>query len=177
LRVVNLVGTLPLVPSNGLRFRDLSAIELVAVHWDGGPMIREGYDPPAYYRAEALYHISKNWAKPGEPVAYGSGIMYHDKVSRDGTVYHVREAEEIVWHATDANDIAYAICVDATDGQPPTAVQLASLLKLLEKRRGELKVTRGQVQGHGELTAYGNVTFCPGLDLERFLTQYRAGVL
>lgn len=169
---------LPRRPENHLSYRSLDAIEFLVIHWDGGARIPETYDPVAYYVNEADYHIRKTWgwANDGQPY-YGHGLMYHIKIDRAGRAYLTRNADEVLWHASGANEEGYAICVDCTDGQPPTAAQMATLRKVIERKRLEFKLTHERVRGHGELVEYGNSTACPGEVLLDWLRRYRAGAI
>ncbi len=153
--------------------RAVSAISLLVVHWDGIGYIRDGYDPVARYRWLAELHIARNWGTAERPV-YGSTLMYHEKIDRSGTLYLCRDPQYVLWHATRANDIAYAINLDATVDSAPTRAQFAMLGWRLEQLCQQYGLGRDRVYGHGELTAYGNATQCPGQDALGWLRQWRA---
>lgn len=150
----------------------MSAIRLIVVHWDGVGYIRDGYDPLARYRWLAEYHISVNWGTADKP-AYGSTLMYHEKIDRAGTLYLCRDPQYILWHARRANDVAYAINLDATIESAPTPAQHKTLLWRLDQLCQQFGLGRGDVFGHGELREYGNSTVCPGEDTLRWLREWR----
>ena len=109
-------------PGNELELRDPSEIELIAVHWSGGSY-PEGYDPVAAYVREARDHIARDWGGG----AHGYGLMYHERISRDGRVWQTRPAEHVVWAVTRANRIAYNLCLDAGPTCEPAGAQMAAL--------------------------------------------------
>lgn len=155
--------------------RKWKQIQLIVVHWDGGPApIPERYDPVEYYQWEARLHIARNWANPGEKPIYGYGLMYHLKISRDGRRWIVRPDTDEVWAAMGANPIGYMICVDANPQSPPTADQKASLREALDEARRASGLPRSAVWGHGELVQYGNAgNECPGDELRELVREYR----
>lgn len=168
----DVIAALPVAPWNARPRRKRADIRMLVVHWDGGPApIPDGYDPLEYYRWEARYHIAKDWGKG----AHGYGLMYHRKIARDGTVYLVREPEDVVWAATHANPIGLMICVDAGPWSAPTEPQRDSLRGQLDALRAEYGLAQGAVWAHGELVAYGNQTECPGSALLELVRAYRAG--
>ena len=158
-------------PANQLDTRPISAIDMLAVHWDGGPIIPEGYDPVEYYRTEARFHIRKDWGGG----SFGYGLMYHGKIDRRGRAYLTRPFTHVAWHASLANERSVAVCVDATDGQEANDAQLAALDRVVEEWRGMFGLRRGMVWGHGELTQYDNATTCPGPRLTAYVRAYRKG--
>lgn len=172
-----MVALLPRKPENYLTYRQTWQIEMIALHWMGGAPVAEGYDVLERLASIAQYHIDKDWEPIAPGITAGHGIMYHWYIARDGGVWKTRDYEEICWHASGANDISVAICVECTEGQDPTEAQKAALLRLLERERLALKITRSAVRGHGELTEYGNSTACPGGPLTAFLGCYRAGMI
>lgn len=170
----DIIGLLSQAPKNGLETRDVSAIKLIGVHWDGGAPIPEGYDPIRWYQWEARYHIAKNWGTAATP-AYGHGLMYHEVISRDGRAWITRPPEHVVWAAYLANPVGYMIKLDATKGQPPTDAQRESLERRLDFNRDRFAVERSQVWGHGEMTWLGNSTSCPGSVVRGWVEAYRSG--
>jgi hypothetical protein len=173
--VHDIAGALPVAPWNSHPTREASAITTVVVHWDGGPVtLPPAYDPVAYYKSEAFGHIAKNWAKPPE-IARGYGLMYHEKISRDGHAWLTRPDTDVVWAASGANPFSYNICVDACEFSPPTVEQRSVLRMRLDALRVKHSLTRHRVFGHGELTSYGNATACPGPDLLELVRDYRSG--
>ena len=171
--VMDISSLLPVAPWNEHPTREAAAISLLAVHWDGGPSaLPERYDALAYYAMEALYHIARDWGKRD----YGYGLMYGEKIDRQGRIWITRPDTDVCWAVTRANEIAYNICVDACEKSPPTQAQLDTLGKRLDVLRRRYGLTRSAVQGHGELTQYGNDTSCPGSDLLALVHGYRLGV-
>ncbi len=164
-------GALPIAPWNQHATRDAALIRMLVVHWDGGPVaLPAAYDPVAYYRTEAAYHIAKNWGEG----SHGYGLMYHEKISRDGRTWLTRPDTDVVWAATQANPFGYMICVDANEYSPPTIEQKTVLRLRLDALRARYGLSRGAVWGHGELISYGNQTGCPGDDLLDLIREYRA---
>lgn len=163
-------AALPLAPWNEHPTRSLAAIRIIVVHWDGGPVtLPAQYDPVAYYSTEALYHINKDWGGGSR----GYGLMYHEKLSRDGQAWITRPDTDVVWAATQANPFSYNLCVDANEYSAPTHAQMEALETRLATLCGQYGVARSQVYGHGELTQYGNSTSCPGPDLLELVREYR----
>jgi hypothetical protein len=159
---------LPVEPRNELETRALSEVKLVAVHWSAG-VYADGYDPLATYTREAKEHISRDWGGG----ARGYGLMYHERISRDGRVWLTRPAEHVVWAVTRANRIAYNVCLDAGPGCEPTDEQVAALGDRVGALLSRSGLPRAAVQGHGELSAYGNYTACPGALLSNWCRRYR----
>lgn len=100
--------------------------------------------------------------------------MYHYKIDRRSGLWWTRDLEDVTWSCMGANRRSINICLDATNGQPPTAPQRAALAALLAWLVARFPRARGRTWGHGELTAYGNRTTCPGPDLVRFAQELRA---
>lgn len=168
--VRDIIPLLATAPWHFCPTRAVSSIEMIVVHWDGGPTaIPENYDPLAYYQWEARYHIAKDWGGG----SFGFGLMYHEKISRDGRVWLTRPATHIVWAAMNANPVGYMICVDANEQSGVTPAQRSSLSARLDANRGRFQLDRTAVFGHGELGQYGNSTSCPGQDLLRQVQDYR----
>lgn len=170
--VHDITSALPVAPWNQHPTRQPNAITMLIVHWDGGPVpLPAAYDPVAYYRTEALYHIQKDWGRG----ARGYGLMYQEKISRDGHTWLTRPDTDVVWAATNANPFGYMIGVDANEYSPPTIEQRSVLRMRLDALRAKYGLGRQAVHGHGELTQYGNNTACPGPDLLDLVRAYRAG--
>src|SRR5690606_2850666 len=68
----------------------------VVIHYNGPPV-----DPDVptreFLKAIARYHVDKNWAHAGDPPVYGSGLMYHVAIGRDGTKYLCRDLDRVLW--------------------------------------------------------------------------------
>ena len=169
--IQDIIHKLPRANPMNLAKRTLAQINRLVIHWDGGALIPEGYDPLTYYVSEANYHIKKDWGGG----SFGTGIMYHYKVSRQGGLYKVRPETDVVWAAMSANTTGLMLCVDATEGQPPTQAQLVMVDKFANwvwTQRPDLpNLVKRNIWGHGELVAEGNSTSCPGPAL---LTRVKA---
>ena len=146
------------------------AIKLIVVHWDVSEApFADGYDPPAVYAREARAHIAKDWGGG----SYGYGLMYHERVSRDGRIWLTRPAEHVAWACSAANRLSYNLCVDAGPDWDATPSQVAALADRVERLRTDFALPGTAVWGHGELLAYGNQTQCPGDLLTSWCRQYR----
>ncbi len=168
--VHDIMAALPVAPWNEHPSRDASAIKMIVVHWDWGPVaLPAAYDPVAYYRTEALYHIAKDWGGG----AHGYGLMYQEKISRDGHVWLTRPDTDVVWAAMNANPFGYMICLDACEKSPPTTEQKSVVGVRVDALRAKYGLVKSAVYGHGELAQYGNQTECPGPDLLEWVRAYR----
>lgn len=174
--VRDIIALLPTEPGNQLDVRKERSISMVVVHWSGDRQpIPEDYDSIEHMIREARYHISNDW-DPEESGVQGSyGLAYHEVVDRYGRCYLTRPAADVTWSCRGANWISYNICLDATEGSPPTAKQLEVLPLRLDALRLRYGVLRSAVFGHGELVAYGNQTACPGPALLESVRRYRGG--
>jgi hypothetical protein len=195
--IEDVTAQLPRNPNSpNWRIRPLGAIKLIVVHYDAvlvpdvSPvkagtgdsgntehMAGMGYDPVARYKAQAQYHIDKNWNEGPGPVVHGFGLMYHYRVSTDGRIWRTQPVVLVTWHARDANYRGLAVCCDLGSGQMPSEVQsegLAALLDWLCYHRPDIPAGRADVWGHGELTRFGNSTGCPGGMLHQ-VQSYRKG--
>jgi hypothetical protein len=168
LEPVWVVDRLPIEPRNELETRALSEIKLIAVHWSAG-VYADGYDPVAAYARESREHIARDWGGG----ARGYGLMYHERISRDGRVWATRPAEHVVWAVTRANRIAYNVGLDAGPACLPSDAQVAALERRVSALLGRLGLPRAAVYGHGELREYGNATECPGQRLTAWCRDYR----
>ncbi len=172
--LVDLVGKLPVEPKNQLDLRELGEISLLVVHWDGsGTPFAEGYDPVEVYKTEAAAHIAADWDGEEPGVQGGYGLMYQERVSRDGRVWLTRPAEHVVWACRGANRRAYNVAVDAGPGWEGTEAQERALVARLDVLRARFGVERRAVAGHGELVADGNATACPGEVVLGWVREYR----
>ena len=159
------------------RTRPLWAIRNIVVHYDAVavPGGGAGYDPVARYRAQALYHMAKDWNEGSGVPILGFGLMYHYRVSADGRVWRTQPEELVTWHARDANYNGLAVCCDLGPGQVPAEAQLEGLKGLLDwlcYHRPDIPAGRRDVWGHGELHRAGNRTPCPG-GLLSWMQAYR----
>lgn len=176
---INLVSSeLPFAHSVGRRF--LKDVKYVVVHHDA-VLAPDTYDAVSRYKAEAAYHIKKDWGHIG----------YHFKIARDGKIYQVCPMTEIAYHAGNKpfNDAGVGICLDGdfTKQALPT-VQFEALnalcneLALHRPKDMPLLVQKG-FYGHKEVRGWGfpgtkffipNPTACPGSpDIVKFLQGYR----
>ncbi len=171
LEITDIIDKLPSKPNDpNRRTRPLGVVTKIVVHYDAvlvppteGSAI--AYDPVARYVAQANYHIAKNWNDGVGPVVHGFGLMYHYRVSSDGRIWRTQPEELVTWHARAVNYRGLAICCDLGSGQLPTAAQIGGLSDLLDYlcyNRPDIPANRRDVWGHGELTAAGNHTPCPG---------------
>ncbi len=170
----NISTNLPTANLGNMSTRRLQQIALIVVHYDA-QWRPDKYDPIARYKAQALYHIQKNWGRnPLKPIR-GFGLMYHYRISGDGQIWQTQPEDLITWQANNANPYALGICCDCGENQEPTEAQLVSLYNLLEYmcfERPDFPAGRRDVWGHGELTKYGNATKCPGRFLP-YVQRYR----
>jgi hypothetical protein len=157
--------------------RPLEAISIVAVHYDAIPLRPIGrYDPVARYVAEARDHIAKDWGNGWHAPTIAYLLKIDGQPDEDlATVYVLNDVEEATWNANDANGIDVAVCVDLGQGQEPFRSQLATLQRVLDvfdQDTPELPCSHSETYGHGELTAFGNATSCPGA-LRPYVQRYR----
>jgi N-acetylmuramoyl-L-alanine amidase len=181
IEIIDVINKLPSKPDDRNRqTRPLRAITKIVVHYDAvevppGTHDAIAYDPLERYIAQANYHIGKNWNEGAGPPIRGFGLMYHYRVSSDGRIWRTQPEELVTWHARAANYHGLAVCCDLGTGQEPTAAQITGLSTLLDYlcfHRPEFPAGRHDVWGHGELTAAGNHTPCPG-DLLGWVRAYR----
>jgi hypothetical protein len=176
--IIEVAEELPRDPkSRYWRGRPLKKITKIVVHYDAVRVPRGEYDPVERYRAQARYHMARNWNEDGGPPVYGFGLMYHYRVSADGRVWRTQPEALLTWHARAANYAGLAICCDLGPGQKPTEAQLAGLRSLLDwlcYRRPDIPAGRKDVWGHCELKREGNRTACPGALLP-WVQAYREG--
>lgn len=146
----------------------------VVIHYSGPP-VRDRGDTLAVLRAEARYHVGKNWARAGEPPVYGDGLMYHVAIGDDGTCYLCRDPKEVLWHcgAWPQNALALAVHVPIGGKQRATPAQLAALSEVVNAWRSLTGTPVAEVWGHQELSP----TDCPGTLKEDFVLPYRAGAI
>src|SRR6476619_3582080 len=91
--ITEIIHKLPRNPHNpNMLTRPVWAIRRIVVHYDAVPLpfggaAGAGYDPVARYKAQALYHIAKDWNEGSGPPVPGFGLMYHYRVSGDGRLW------------------------------------------------------------------------------------------
>jgi|GEM_PF-2511149 len=127
------------------------------------------------FKADAEFHVGKNWAKDGEPPILGSGIMYHIGIDGDGKSYLMRDLDRVLWHcgAWPQNSNTLAIQLPLGGDQRATPEQLAELQRICDAWLSHTGAPRTEVWGHKELSP----TTCPGTLLADFIQPYRAGAL
>ena len=122
----------------------------VTVHWNGGA-VDENADPFEVIRADAQFHINKNWGDSAHP-AYGDGLMYHRMYARDGRVFQTRDDDAVLYHCgASGNSTSFAWQVMTGSGQNATPAQMASL-------RRDLAAMGLPAKGHRDWSP----TQCPG---------------
>jgi hypothetical protein len=139
---------------------------------------------------EAVYHLGKNWAKPGQPPIYADRMMYELVVLTGGRIVRTNRDRIQLWHAGNeaANARSYSIHWMLGKNQALTAPQRASTIALLDALRADGDIPRTNVFGHNEwprtrgvpqrMTTYRLLpgqSECPGSLLHRFVVDYRAG--
>lgn len=93
----------------------------------------------------------------------------------DNEIIGVLGEELYAWHANRANDISIGLehVNSSTTGwtvSEATMLNGAKLAADICKRYG-IKPSRDTIKGHGELTAYGNATACPGgIDMDKYVS-------
>ena len=152
--------------------RPLAAKRGIVVHYSGPPVTRRD-DTLAVLRAEAAYHVGKDWARAGEAPVYGDGLMYHVAIGADGATYLCRDLESVLWHcgAWPQNALALAVHLPLGGDQRATPAQLRALGDVCDDWRAATGTPLGEVWGHQELAA----TSCPGTLMADFVYPYRAG--
>lgn len=161
------------LPRNGtFPTRPLSAVTILAIHYDGVD-IDDSVAPLARMQQEAQEHIDRDWGGG----AHGHGLEYHYIIERDENIYQAEDEEALTWNAYNANSCDLAIKVTSGPNTAPTPGQIAKaklLIDWLATARTEIPAGKKDVWGHGELTAYGNATACPGPVMLSWAQAYRA---
>ena len=174
--ITDIIEQLPRDPkSRYWKVRPLSKITRIVVHYDAVRVPKGEYDPVERYKAQARYHMQRNFNESGGPPVYGFGLMYHYRVSADGRIWQTQPETLLTWHAHAANYGGLAICCDLGPGQGPTQPQLEALREVLDwlcYHRPDIPAGRKDVYGHGELKSEGNHTPCPGA-LRKWVQAYR----
>lgn len=147
----------------------LSAKRGVVVHYRG--VVTDVNAGLASYKADATYHVGKNWARRGEAPILGSGIMYHIGIDGQGTVYLLRDLNRVLWHcgAWPQNENTLAIQLPLGGNQRATEAQLTALTRVVDAWLTFTKAPDSEVWGHQELSA----TDCPGTLMTDFVKPYR----
>ncbi len=144
----------------------------LVVHYSGPPVGNRA-DTLAVLKAEARYHVEKNWARAGEPPIYGDGLMYHVAIGDDGIKYLCRDLEAVLWHCgvTSWNRAALSVHLPLGGEQRATQAQLRALTEIVEEWRALTGTPERDVRGHQELSP----TSCPGTLMTDFVYPYREG--
>lgn len=161
----------PIPGAGPFRWLGLAEKRGLVVHYSGPP-VRNRADTLAVLRAEARYHVDKDWSGMGEPTLRGDGLMYHVAIGDDGTRYLCRDLEAMLWHCgeTEWNRRALSVHVPIGGDQRATPAQLAALREIAEGWREFTGEGRESVRGHQELSP----TACPGTLMADFVQPYRA---
>lgn len=147
------------------------AYQYTAVHYTAAPREPGSLNKETTsFRGHAGWHVQHN----GWP-----GIAYAIGVSLSGRVFLLHEAEEMGYHAFDANASAFPVVADMADQEPTPALlrSLEAVLRVLHTETPEMpKLNVEGTYGHSELTFIDarNVTACPGLLLP-YVQRYRNG--
>lgn len=144
----------------------------LVVHYSG-PAVGNRADTLAVLKAEARYHVGKNWALAGEETVYGDGLMYHIAIGDDGAKYLCRDLEAVLWHCgvTAWNRAALSVHLPIGGDQRASAAQLRSLTEVVEDWRALTGTSASDIRGHQELSP----TSCPGTLMADFVYPYRSG--
>ncbi len=143
----------------------------VVIHYRG--VVTDANAGLASYKADAVYHVGKNWVGAGQTPVLGSGIMYHIGIDGQGSVYLLRNPDRVLWHcgAWPQNEETFAIQLPLGGDQRATKAQLASLSRVVDALLAFSKTPRSEVWGHQQLSS----TPCPGTLMADFIRPYRAG--
>jgi N-acetylmuramoyl-L-alanine amidase-like protein len=99
----------------------------LTVHWLGesGPPSTNDEEIRQYLHRIAFEHIAKDWGGGSG----GSGIMYHEAIAPSGRVFILRDPNDVLWHAgnAEANTTSRAILVLCSAAVAPNATQIAVL--------------------------------------------------
>lgn len=157
------------VPRGPYETIPLSAKRGVVVHYRG--VVTDVNAGIASFKADATYHVGKNWARAGQPPVLGSGIMYHIGIDGQGNVYLLRDLNRVLWHcgAWPQNENTLAIQLPIGGNQRATNVQLQALNRVVDDWLAFTKAPGSEVWGHQELSP----TDCPGTLMNDFVKPYR----
>lgn len=149
--------------------RPVSTKDGLVIHYNG-PAVPYTTEDFALLRADAYYHIQKDWDLGELGVQHGDGLMYHLGIGRDGAAYLCRDFADVLWHCgTSKNSTALAMLVIMGGTQRATRAQLATLNRLCGEAIIAGLTTRARVTGHQEESA----TSCPGTLMADFILPFR----
>lgn len=186
---INAVDKLPKSHPEWVRWRALEEIFFSMAHYTADRMKASARpeEEIAHLVGDAAYHISKNWAAPGQRPAYGFGLMYHFAIFQSGRIYQTQPETLITWHCSDGNRKALGTVCVLGDGEEPSKEMLATLKQHLDwlcfGRTDLPNVVRERTFGHGETPKvhgggpdWGNSTQCPGKALP-LVRAFRRGLV
>lgn len=129
----------------------------ITVHWNG-PAVPTDADPLSVIKADAAFHINKDWGGIN-----GDGIMYHFLIAPDGEIFQTRDEDAVLFHCGNAtgNVRSYAVQVMVGEGQAVTTEQYLSLEFLI------LHLGLDDVKPHRAWS----VTQCPGAELTNWVLR------
>lgn len=143
----------------------------IVLHYNG-PAVPATMDDWALIRADAAYHIAKDWSLGELGVQQGDGLMYHLAIARDGRAWLTRSFNDCLWHCgTIKNYSALAWMLVMGGNQRATVAQLDTLARLTNEAVAAGLTMPSTVRGHMEESA----TSCPGTLMKDFVIPYRAG--
>ena len=146
----------------------------LVVHYNGGA-VPEHVPDREWIDRVVTWHLQRDWrSNPATGVApiRGDGIMYHLAIGRDGTVYRLRDLEDVLWHCGSwpENRTHIAVFVVLGGNQRATESQMAALRETADEWVASSPArVRDAVIGHQEV----DWTACPGTLQEDFVLPYR----
>jgi hypothetical protein len=162
-KVVDLRGKLPVHPVR--RWKKRKKITQIVVH----STFSNNQDP---YKT-ARYHVGPNHiSKKG-----CAGIVYHDYISQDGTVYRCNDYADWTWHAGWINRWALGVTMAfrGLKGTIPPVLQYQAMIRHVTKLALYLGVQPKKIRGHREIPGFFKIfgkgskkymTTCPGLGID-----------
>lgn len=150
-----------------------SATTSLTWHWNGPAVAYLNQRGDGLIRqliADSNWQMRPGWGgtKDGAP-----HLMYHLVVDAEGRVFQTADIAEILWHCAhqDGNGRGLALHFAIGRGQRPTALQLASGIRVSDACRAAYNIPFERVVGHLE---WKHATDCPGPALMQHLSAYRA---
>lgn len=147
IKVISLIGQLPVHPTESYVKRDLRRIEFHAIHHTAS---NRNVTP----QQVANYHISLGWP----------GIGYTFFIAADGTIYQTNEANTMSFATRNENHrvISTVLTGNFVGGEMPTPAQLQAAHWLHHTYLPKLFGRKLPLKGHKEIP--GQQTTCPGTD-------------
>lgn len=142
----------------------------VVIHYNG-PEIDQRRETLDVLRAQARYHVDRDWAISGGRPIRGDGLMYHVAIGPDGTKYWCRDLDAVLWHCgnTHWNEHALSVQVPIGGRQRATKAQLQALGEVVGDWCRQTGTMPADVVGHSELSP----TSCPGTLMQDFVLPWR----